>query len=28
MIYGFKISDNPSTTIPEASRLWVRFINA
>jgi len=28
MIYGFKISDDPSTTIPEASRLWVRFLNA
>ncbi len=27
-IFGFKISDDPLTTIPEASRMWIRYLNA
>jgi hypothetical protein len=27
-IFGFKISDNPDTTIPEAGRLWVKYIKS
>lgn len=28
IIYGFKISEDPSTTIPEASRMWIRYLKA
>jgi len=28
IIYGFKISDDPSTTIPEASKKWIRYLTA
>lgn len=27
-IFGFKISDNPNTTIPEASKIWLRYIKS
>lgn len=27
-IFGFKISDNPDTTIPEACKSWVRYIKS
>jgi len=26
IIFGFKISDDPSTTISEASRLWLKYL--
>lgn len=27
-IFGFRISNNPSITIPEASRLWLRYLKS
>ena len=28
IILGFKISDNPQITIPEACKLWIKYLNA
>lgn len=27
-IFGFKISDNPSTTIPEARKAWLKYLKS
>jgi len=28
LIFGYKISDDPSTTIVEASRMWLKFLKS